>query len=155
MGTDIHMHREVRDSNGSWRVMGDVYRFFNPLFEDSPEDFTGITCGGISRDYDLFGLLAGVRYNPDFVLCDCVGLPEDVSAEVGLSSEEWDSDGHSHGYATLAELDAFKEMIRGKLFDEGKPFELDYFFEGWVDQKLRPWAWAGSGSVRIVFWFDN
>lgn len=158
MGCDIHLCREVRDKDGKWKALETVYRYdITDKWEGAQKSITGSYSG---RDYELFSVLSyGVRGEPDFSIGEDRGLPEDVSAEVQTVSNDWGSDGHSHGYATLGELKALWEESGGKITDhsgrEPQLIDVSYFFEGWIKQHLEPWAWDGDDSARIVYWFDN
>jgi hypothetical protein len=69
------------------------------------------------RNYDLFAILANVRNGRGFAgvktglgfnpIAEPKGLPEDVSGYVKAASDQWDGDGHSHSWHTLADLLAY------------------------------------------------
>lgn len=127
MGCDIHCYAEKKE-NGKWvkvvkafpnryydpskenKIDDDGYEW-NPEFKDEP--YSG-------RNYDLFGILADVRNGRGFAgiqtgegfnpICDPKGLPIDVSDEVKKSSDDWGSDGHSHSWFTLKELQDYDWM---------------------------------------------
>jgi len=152
----------VRDKDGGWKAFGEIYKYFNlQLDEEDPNPYTSVYIDGPGRDYELFGILSyGVRCEPEESLGEGKGLPEDVSPEIQEASDGWDCDGHSHSYATLEELDEFWQKTGGVIYfpEEDKSCDKDrfeYFFVDWVNQYLRPWAWDGDDSVRIVYWFDN
>lgn len=96
MGCDIHVTTEVR-RNGTWSR------------EDCAVD--------PDRNYSLFAALAGVRNGSGFAGVDTGdpvtpifaprGIPEDGSVDVQGEAANWDLGGHSHSYATLAELLAY------------------------------------------------
>lgn len=108
MGCDIHAFVEAKRF-GDWRH---VYR---------PEKEAGSWIDNYyfptDRDYDWFAVLANVRNGYGFAGCDTgdgfipiadpKGLPEDVSVMVKAESDKWDSDGHSHSWITLKELQAY------------------------------------------------
>lgn len=101
----------------------------------------------IDRNYDLFGMLADVRNGRGFAGCetgdgfepiaDPRGLPKDVSDPVKAESDRWDSDGHSHSWLTLAELQAYfateKKTHRSGVVDleEYKNFKKNGHPESW------------------------
>jgi hypothetical protein len=70
-----------------------------------------------SRNYSLFAILADVRNGVGFAGIDTGdriepiseprGVPEDASPEYKKLVEQWDCDGHSHSYHTLAQLKAY------------------------------------------------
>lgn len=96
------------------------------------------------RNYCLFAMLANVRNGVGFAGCDTgdgfkpvvmpKGLPSDVSPEVKAESDQWDDDGHSHSWLTLAELNAYD--WKGQTTKH----------RGWVD----PWnfiLWKRDGKL--------
>jgi len=87
MGCDIHAMIERKSEYSWWINSGDP---------------------GLSRDYELFAVLAGVRNDNDIKpISEPRGLPERVTDVFESWSSKWDSDGHSHSYVTLEELKAF------------------------------------------------
>lgn len=103
------------------------------------------------RDYRLFGLLAGIRYDHPDQIDEPRDWPDDVSDEVLLDIEGWGDDGHSHSWQTLQELDAAMEGPGGDTIREGNMRETI----------MRMWALCyekcngDPTAVRIVYWFDN
>ena len=160
MGCDIHFHIEVKKDtvwqHHDWREphKQGVYNdsstkydygtmFENPLW--------------ISRNYDLFAILADVRNGYGFAgvktgdgfipISQPRGLPADVTAEVRSESDGWGCDGHSHSWLTLAELQAYD-------WDEQSTQQLE-----WVNpaeylsfkENGKPNSWCGGVSGgRIV-----
>ncbi len=122
MGCDIHMYAEVRNADGTWSKVGKV--FDNPWYDpDRPtkayEDGYVFNAPQTdqpysNRHYTLFAILADVRNGYSFAGCithepihplfPYRGIPKDASFEYRQIVEDWDCDGHSHTYATLAEL---------------------------------------------------
>src|SRR5689334_7537807 len=98
MGCDIHTYRE-KFIDGKW-VTAD------PWEADEYEDVDGRKAVPYKkaafhdRNYNLFGLLAGVRNELPQSLAPR-GMPWDASEEVRKACEDWDSDGHSHSYLYL------------------------------------------------------
>lgn len=103
------------------------------------------------RNYELFGVLAGVRskeFNPiDYPR----GLPEDVTEEIKNEHQEWDVDAHSATYYTLDELldSKYRKMSVGELAE----LRLQYFFKDVLDTCLK--LTDNPSDFRLVFWFDN
>ena len=62
------------------------------------------------RNYELFGILAGVRDRNNDSIDDPRGLPEDVSEVTKKESDRWDEDGHSHSWVTLKELKEYQGL---------------------------------------------
>jgi hypothetical protein len=69
------------------------------------------------RNYGLFAILAGVRNGcgtagakigePTTPISEPRGIPEDASPAYREIAEQWGSDGHSHSWLTLAELQRY------------------------------------------------
>lgn len=149
MGCDIHLFAEKKVDN-KW-VSIDKYtknpefgEYDNREFAIAKEDrvYSG-------RNYNLFCALAGVRSfqfsgEPSMV-SEPKGLPEDCCEEIKKESEAYGSDGHSHSWNTLAELEAFNWSEYGHTCDR---------FKERVFPKLRE-ASNDPENVRIVYFFDN
>ena len=89
MGCDIHVYAENKKSTSAYAKW----------------HFAGYM--GVPRNYVLFALLAGVRNYYEFVpIAPPRGLPTDVTEETKAEADSWGSDGHSHSWLTLAEMDA-------------------------------------------------
>jgi hypothetical protein len=113
MGTDIYCFVEVR-RDGHWEKIGRI--FPNPswhegdVIEDKPQ--YGWYHGPLTdrpykrRNYPLFGILAGVRYDDIEPVVHPVprGIPMDASPEYRALAI---GDGHSHSWLTLAEVQAY------------------------------------------------
>jgi len=109
MGCDIHTNVEVRQPDGSWK---------NFHAWNKEDDYLSPENELLSnRNYDLFAILADVRngrgfagvktgegFNPIF---EPRGVPEDASPEYRAWAEQWDGDGHSHSWVTVAEMMAY------------------------------------------------
>ena len=144
MGCDIHLFREKK-VNDSWECL-EPYEIVKDEYDDGKE-YPEIDNPYISRNYALFGFLAGVRhqipegFNPR-------GLPTDVSTLVNGDSERWDLDGHSHSWLSLSE-------IKNKLTEfliaptEGSPYYVPAL------QHIVSLFPNEPAEYRIVFWFDN
>lgn len=117
MGCDIHLYVE-RKVDDKW-VTAD--KWTPDPYSDEGEEHQLIVddddCFYGERNYDLFAILADVRnghgtagiitgtgFNP---ISEPKGLPNDVSPEVKAASDFWGSEGHSHSWLTLAELQAY------------------------------------------------
>lgn len=83
MGCDIHGYLEIKAESG-WHPLKPI-----------PRD----------RSYDSFGVLFGVRnYVGAIPIAPERGLPNDISRKVKKESDEWDSDGHSHTWLSVADV---------------------------------------------------
>ena len=113
MGCDIHAVIQRKDSEGSWITQ----REKNPEFgkyDWEPEFGSTVS---ISRDYDLFAILANVRNGYGFAGCDTGDGFEPMTCDRGLpkgvvlDNENcfdgiWLGD-HSYSWVTLSEIDAY------------------------------------------------
>ena len=106
IGADIHLHCEYKDENG-W------HNCDNHIWNDKENkyEFDPIYWG---RNYDLFGVLAGVR-SREFPMIDSPrGLPEDISAKTKEYAVEMKGDAHSYSYLTMKELLKWKKKMTRK-----------------------------------------
>lgn len=125
MGCDIHAHLEIK-VNDKW------------------EHWSALNLG---RDYELFGLMAGVRGDLDPV-SQPKGLPEDASLLTKMDSDKWDSDGHTHSWLSSNELALVIEQLKAQPGRDKWALqrEFGYVFGDYPQER---------DDVRIVFWFDN
>lgn len=122
MGCDIHAYSEKKDSRyGYYELHGKM--------EDS-------------RDYEFFGLIAGVRRQTVDSMTP-KGIPEDVSSDIKTLFLGWDSDAHTPSYLTLDELYKIKT-------DDQQTKE---YLDSWI--KHLEGIEADCDKKRVVFWFDN
>lgn len=122
MGCDIHMHVECKH-DGVWK-------------RHNVEIYDG-------RDYELFGILAGVRgiLTP---ISYPKGLPVDVSNEVLQDHDFWEDSGrHSASWLT------FDDVWNSRLYYDNHSFQRIAF------DMLRIQREKQAEDVRIVFWFDS
>ncbi|EGB9983127.1 hypothetical protein ABFW39_002842 [Listeria monocytogenes] len=118
MGCDIHLMVEVKDRKTNQWTEYDV--------ADGAIKFIG-------RNYNLFGILANVRNGFGFAQIDTGdafipisnprGVPKDASKSYLSFVEDWGTDGHSHSFLNLDELQNFdwhgqKNKHRGFLSQE-------------------------------------
>ena len=118
MGCDIHVHCEYR-KDGIW------YNCDNFEWDQETKQYTfqSIYWG---RNYDLFGILAGIR-SRDFEMIDAPrGLPNDMSLktkEMAEADMDWT---HSHSWLTLKELLKWKEKQERKWKKLKKKYEVEH-----------------------------
>lgn len=94
------------------------------------------------RNYELFGILAGVRGNITPISYP-KGLPFDVTDEVKSLYESWEGCAHSASWITLDEIwDSLSDRHNHSL----QLIALD-IIRAKRDQQAE--------DVRIVFWFDS
>ena len=131
---------------------------------DAEKDATGeypyIKCKmlgpDLDRNYDLFSMLADVRNGHGFAGCetgegfeplaDPRGIPEDASPAMRAKAAEYGADGHSHSWATLAELQAYFSKERGtrRIGFVDMPEYLRFKEDG------KPNSWSGGVSGQLV-----
>jgi hypothetical protein len=149
MACDIHSFAEKREGEKFVAIPG-LYPFES------------------GRDYSLFGWLADVRnYSAVPPIAPCRGVPEDASVDARADSDRWGTDGHSHSWLRVEELNIFdytalvedRRVTRngngGCTCDpgEGKTMTWREFLGKWYFDELA--ALNEAGAERIVFWFDN
>jgi hypothetical protein len=147
MGCDIHLFTEIKKSINSqdkW-VNADNWRY-NPYYQegnDEGERMLNIDSLYSGRNYELFGILAGVRDHNNDSIDDPRGLPEDVSEVTKKESDRWDGDGHSHSWLTLKELREYQGLhpvVKREGFISPEDAEL-------LDEGIEtPDTWCGSTS---------
>ena len=120
MGCDIHMFVEYRVDGGKWLVHpGHKIEIEE---EDTIHQYIHYSeVSATSRNYELFGALAGVRCDGP----DAKGRPHDCSEFVAGAIKSWDDDGHSHSYLSL---DEFESILNS--FDYYPPTDrADMFYD--------------------------
>jgi hypothetical protein len=167
MGCDIHLFTEIKKSISSRETWVNVDNWrYNPYYNtEFPEGERMLQVEALygGRNYDLFGILAGVRSNLQYDMIDAPrGLPVDVSDIVKNESDRWDTDGHSHSWLTLREL---KEYVKNypKIKGVSGPKDILKPIIKEMTQRVRDefWVWGKEEKpeleekIRIVFWFDN
>lgn len=172
MGCDIHLHTEVFDADSEhWRYVfpSEVGLEASPYYEgegDSPWR-TG-------RDYPLFAALADVRNGGAIKPVSLPrGLPGDATTLTRLASDTWGSDGHSHSWLSLDEVQAYRwddvaalvdaewaqivsrsDEIRSEADLPPARWRPTPWTPGWLDEYATALGTL-SAPVRLVFWFDN
>lgn len=129
MGCDIHMFIEKKIGS-EWMSMGEI---------------------DVNRNYDLFAFLAGVRGDGQHFARK--GFPEDASQQVKEECWEYGSDGHSHSYLTLRELqtvnwddETFMMDQEGIMPNEQWPKFEETVKAGKPDYNLLYPHWAAGGD---------
>lgn len=154
MGCDIHLHVEVRDQSGNWSELegapsyrGRNYELFAMLADVRNY---GETPGEISEADWLasadHGMLHSDRIDP---IDEPRGLPDDVSAAVQQSSDEWGIDGHSHSWFTVEELlsvDWATRMITYRGYVSPEQFYRFKRFNGSIGTTPESWCGYTSGE---------
>jgi len=158
MGCDIHMVLEQK-YEGEWVGIHAYPHLDTAAFSAIPERIRGRSWAVVtSRNYELFGKLAGVRTPGPAPL----GIPEDVSQLSRALIKWWDGDGHSHSYLSLAEFTkryaACGHVIAKSVADrlQGKKLrDLQIICAGGYNPADYTEVIDMDNDIRIVFWFDN
>lgn len=176
MGCDIHIRLEKIDNDGEWKSI-DLYKIRED-WEDSkdyyPKTFPFVPVDIYDgRDYELFGVLAGVR-SCEIPIVPPRGLPDSTNKYTRSEFEACKSWAHTPSYLTLGELrktwyahandkptdeDGYENVYTRLLHNIIEPIEnrlcsLHYVW-GDTDVEITEECRKYWDSVRIVFWFDN
>lgn len=176
MGCDIHIRLEMINKKGEYKPL-DYYE----VREDWVDEEDNIPTHPFyvkdiydGRDYELFGLLAGVRSNYPEPIAEPRGIPNSANHFI---KEEYEFDKkwiHTPTWLTLGELrKCWYEHKDDEILDEDgwhnvyirlldgiiKPFErrvaeykyLFYESDAQLEEECRKY-WD---SARMVFWFDS
>lgn len=161
MGTDINLRINARAKNSDeWQYL----TLYKKNFETG--EMEPIDCYD-GRDYELFGLLAGVRSDIE-PLVPTRGLPESLAPEIYEQFYWFDDDGndwspywHDATWYDITELRAFCDSSRITEYDDDNDeVKLSERFRRFVydiDQTLAAyWRWyPNPGEVQVVMWFDS
>ena len=158
MGCDIHWHSETK-RNGQWEC--DQADSFSINTEEHPPYKELNNFPNWGRDYWFFGLIqSGVCTEWPWSFPERITIPEDLSQEVKQILDQWDSDGHSHGYLTRAELKAKREELRtlqaNALINPTDLMGVIHHHAKRLDEVIGNLkADVPDTDQRIVFFFDN
>lgn len=142
MGYAIHITISRCGEKERCPIGCDIHIWLEGVDEKNKVDFIAELNG--HRNYELFGLLAGVRggdpvYEPR-------GVPESMSFYYELEVKSWDADGHSHSWLNLEELKEVEKRYK----------------RTWPSDQIDMWIAMMEGvekktklKTRIVFFFDN
>ena len=103
------------------------------------------------RNYELFGILAGVRSNGFDPIDYPRDLPDDVSEEIRDEHMDWGSDAHSASYYYLSEL--LESGYRKLDVETLKEYGISHFFKDVLDRCVQ--IADDPKDFRLVFWFDS
>lgn len=110
MGCDIHTYKE-KFVDGKWHT-ADEWEPYDYGEDEKGQEVPYKKHAYSDRNYNLFGLLAGVRNREGTLTLTPRGMPFDVSPEVQAANESYGSDGHSHSYLYLHELRNLRALVR-------------------------------------------
>lgn len=152
MGCDIHSRAEI-GYDGDWETITDALWPSGWFKHDAPVTPYNVPYGVEpfrSRNYGLFGLLAGVRnYSGLTPLAEPRGVPEDAGDGWKAYVAKWGGDLHSMSWFTHAEL------LKARTDLTESPAE--YGILEALNQALAPLTslHQGGTEIRYVFGFDN
>ena len=149
MGCDITSFVEYRDRNtGDWTpIKMRVVRYDNDI--DAGHDVYPVDI----RNYELFGILAGVRVCCADPIVEPRGIPSDVSDYVRGKYEENEDVWHTPSWYSLYELKlAVKDKDR---YDEEERGLIQGVINAIEFMRDAAWVFNDDIDVRMVFWFDN
>ncbi len=151
MGTDIHLYVEHYNKESKrWDSLS--------LYKKSSEDKFFPVDIYDGRDYELFGLLAGVRsIIAPFVFSR--GVPDDMSCEVSKAY----GDGqyyHTPTWYDWCELQTYERIFDNEYDDEDDTNSLCKRLDGFmndIEKVLNAYDiyYPKPGDIRIVMWFDS
>uniref|UniRef100_A0A6M3KWN6 Uncharacterized protein n=2 Tax=viral metagenome TaxID=1070528 RepID=A0A6M3KWN6_9ZZZZ len=141
MGCDIHAYIECdagQYRDGAWWT----------------DQVAGVN---IPRDYVLFGLMANVRYHPEWMagvgpVSQPRGLPERLSYITFYEYKEWEGDAHSESWLGISKLE---EVLQR--YEQIAPAVSigAYRVLKAIIAMMDALAGDEPERVRLVFWFDN
>ena len=177
MGCDIHIRLEKMNKEGEWESI-DYYKIRED-WEDSkkyhPSTFPFFPVDIYDgRDYELFGILAGVRSSYPNSIVEPRGIPDSANHFVKDEYEASKDFIHTPSWLTLGELrktwyahmdddpkdedgcdNVYIRLLEGII----KPIEYRladlWFVFAEDDVELEEACRKYWNTVRIVFWFDN
>ena len=177
MGCDIHIRLEKLNKDGEWKSID----YFRPRedWEDSkeyyPDSFPFVPVDIYDgRDYELFGILAGIRHICSDVIAEPRGIPESANHFIQSEFKAKENRCHTPSYLTLGEL---RKTWYAHMEDEPKDEDGDdnvyirllHNIIRPIENRLRDlhYVWSDTDAelvkdcrkywdaVRIVFWFDS
>ena len=137
MGCDIHAYAEIK-LEGLWYCYSKLI---------------------ITRDYQLFSRMAGVRDDPRDSfgpISPPRGLPRNPSTVVIFENETTGSDGHDHSWLTCKEVADLEEW--NQAFRRRNDWEKIFGYicgNGWDLAEYPEEYPKRLSDARLVFWFDN
>jgi hypothetical protein len=166
MGCDIHVYTEQYDPRDNTWYTNDNFRLnrFYGQFENQKESEHESVYHG--RNYQLFGILAGVRDTYVYPIVSPRGIPDDSCELIKKEFAYWGGDAHTPSYFTLHELKEALIYSRPKslsgiktltkfIDDIESKLRKDFFFYNWEDKEPDSQVNELIKNHRIVFWFDN
>ncbi len=142
MGCYIHIYAEKRNNNNEWEMYNGKFtadewyeKYYKKEYINRPFYL---------RNYEMFGILAGVRDHDVELISYPKGIPSDISNGVFLEYRKWLSNVHSESWLTARELIEYR--YSRKFINDNELFFIHL-------EELK--NMDSIDDVRIVFWFDN
>jgi hypothetical protein len=156
MGCDIHMYTEKKDHKGVWRCTDfyEVNQYYNEDEKDEWEPEFNHFDFYRGRNYELFGVLAGVR-SEAVKFIPPKGVPLDASKECQADFKRWDSDAHTPSWLTLGEIKQLQKDIGNTVKRSGmiSQTQMDELKNG---KKPDTWCgWTSNDSYVHAEWEDE
>lgn len=153
MGCDIHCFIEVKKL-GAWENLNTFE------YKEETSDFY-LKEMPMGRDYELFGVLAGVRDRSYPIIAGLRGFPADASQELKYVYDFWNPYGHSCSWLTMAEVHKAmkdkekypRERNEYSFYPIGK--KLKKFYKKVKSIVAEEQGYFHPEDTRVVFWFDN
>ena len=159
MGCDIHVYLAKKISKG----LAVVKTIDTGGYENEAE--ATFLSPHVSRNYELFGMLSGVRGEAEIVESSCEGFPGGLSDEF-LHSVDFlytGGDRHSHTHIWLDDLE--EEHRRVKVFQKrfsyagdgkiNKWYPLKDFYETMKKLSDRVLPGVAAGDIVVLFCYNN
>ena len=155
MGCDIHMFTEQKNKENIWENADHFTRNTSnqDAYQVDDEKMKGWNRIAIAdeRNYLLFGMLAGVRRDPEGHFVP-KGMPSDASEITQSEFEAMGGDAHTPSWLTIPEIeqkkwDADSNQLSRLLEQLETHFKSKWNFVDYDDKYKE--------RCRIVFWFDN
>ena len=157
MGTDIHMLLETEKSVNSKKVWVNIdywqHNHYYGLFENEP--YYTLVSIYEGRNYELFGILAGVRNNTCDKIDDPRGIPSDISE---MTRKEYDRQEykHSESYLTLRELNEhYKKNPTIENYGFVPPEEYEKVKKNENHRPRESCFWTSNDTWVEVTWFEE
>ncbi len=163
MGCDIHLFRERR-IDGIWET--DTTRECEPEEQQAEDPYYSYESGMgyFGRSYLLFAALSGVRsYGPMAIdpPAEDRGFPEDACEMNKACSDQWDADGHSHGWLDMRELSELMEKyFQAPVLHDGNAERFEMVLANLEELKTQAeqgdyFKGLAPEDCRILFLYDN
>lgn len=149
MGCDIHVYLERKNNDGKWVN-------WNFYFENTDKECYGglpyipRTCYPW-RNYELFGILAGVRSYYTKPIDELRGIPNDVCNEIKCIYDLWRDDAHSSSFYYLYELEKHVSNEKIEFFLN----HLRKHISNLMKLKTKIDIFMNSGSVKNIYSYDH